>query len=137
MIQFSSLSTHQTISRMAILQRFRKYGRQQLAAMVGIGLLAAGSSYAQQPAVLALYDSVWTNPNTESSTVNADGREIVADVTRPTLTYFAAKGSRGVAPAVIICPGGGYGRLAIGHEGYEVARRFAQWGIAAFVLKYR
>lgn len=96
-----------------------------------------GTATAQQPIVMPLYDSVWSSPNTESSTVNADGREIVADVTRPTVTYFAAKGSRGFAPAVIICPGGGYGRLAVGHEGYEVARRFAAWGIAAFVLKYR
>ncbi|MBC7874680.1 MAG: alpha/beta hydrolase, partial [Ferruginibacter sp.] len=34
-------------------------------------------------------------------------------------------------------PGGGYGRLAIDHEGIEVAKAFNEKGITAFVLKYR
>jgi acetyl esterase/lipase len=38
---------------------------------------------------------------------------------------------------VIICPGGGYGILAIDHEGYQVAKRFNEMGVTAFVLKYR
>jgi acetyl esterase/lipase len=39
--------------------------------------------------------------------------------------------------AIIICPGGGYGILAASHEGSDVAKLFTQWGITAFVLKYR
>ncbi|HEX8608675.1 MAG TPA: alpha/beta hydrolase, partial [Pedobacter sp.] len=39
--------------------------------------------------------------------------------------------------AVIICPGGGYGILAIDHEGFNVAKRFTEMGVTAFVLKYR
>jgi acetyl esterase/lipase len=38
---------------------------------------------------------------------------------------------------VIICPGGGYARLAIDHEGYQVAKAFNKKGITAFVLKNR
>ena len=38
--------------------------------------------------------------------------------------------------AVIVCPGGGYARLA-DHEGIPVAERFNQAGLHAFVLKYR
>ena len=38
---------------------------------------------------------------------------------------------------MIICPGGGYTNLAMGYEGTDVALRFNQSGIAAFVLKYR
>ena len=37
----------------------------------------------------------------------------------------------------MICPGGGYGSLAISYEGYDVAKRFNENGISAFVLKYR
>ena len=40
------------------------------------------------------------------------------------------------APAVVVCPGGAYGGLAIGHEGYQVAEWFAARGFAAVVLKY-
>lgn len=38
---------------------------------------------------------------------------------------------------VVICPGGGYSRLAIDHEGVQVARWLAENGITAAVLKYR
>lgn len=40
------------------------------------------------------------------------------------------------APAVVICPGGAYGGLAIGHEGHQVAQWFVARGYAAVVLKY-
>ena len=39
--------------------------------------------------------------------------------------------------SIIICPGGGYSRLAIDHEGVEVAKALNLKGITAFVLKYR
>ena len=39
--------------------------------------------------------------------------------------------------AVIICPGGGYSRLAMDHEGKQVAEWMTQRGISAFVLTYR
>lgn len=43
----------------------------------------------------------------------------------------------GLCPAVVIFPGGGYTRLAINHEGIDIARWFAARGAAAFVVKYR
>ncbi len=39
--------------------------------------------------------------------------------------------------AVVVCPGGGYGGLAMGHEGRDIAEWLRSQGIAAFVLKYR
>ena len=41
------------------------------------------------------------------------------------------------APAVVICPGGGYGGLAIDKEGHDVARWLNSLGITGIVLKYR
>ena len=40
-------------------------------------------------------------------------------------------------PAVIVCPGGGYARLAANHEGRQVANYLNSLGVAAFVLRYR
>ena len=40
-------------------------------------------------------------------------------------------------PAVVVCPGGAYLGLAIGYEGHDVARWFADRGMVAVVLKYR
>ncbi|MGD0036697.1 MAG: alpha/beta hydrolase [Bacteroidota bacterium] len=58
-------------------------------------------------------------------------------VTDPTLEMYPAPVQHSSGTAVIICPGGGYGRLAIDHEGSVVAAKLNQWGITAFVLKYR
>lgn len=58
------------------------------------------------------------------------------DVTEPTLTvYKAEQGNTG--KAVVILPGGGYGLVAIHHEGHDLARVLAARGITAAVLKYR
>jgi acetyl esterase/lipase len=58
------------------------------------------------------------------------------DADRPTLTiYRAARGPSGTG--VVVAPGGGYGALAMDHEGRQVAAYFNAMGVSAFVLKYR
>jgi acetyl esterase/lipase len=61
----------------------------------------------------------------------------VSNVHHPTLLPYPALGSRHTGTAVIICPGGGYGLLALEREGTLVARRLNAIGVSAFVLKYR
>jgi acetyl esterase/lipase len=56
---------------------------------------------------------------------------------RPTLTLFLPEGQHEPCAAVVVCPGGGYGHLATGHEGREVGEWLNSLGISAFVLKYR
>jgi len=59
-----------------------------------------------------------------------------ADTDTPTITaYRAPRGSSGTA--IIVAPGGGYGALAIEHEGRQWAYWYNAMGITAFVLKYR
>jgi len=56
---------------------------------------------------------------------------------KPTLTtYLPAKGKAN-GTAVVVCPGGGYGFLAMDHEGKQVAQWLNERGVTAFVLKYR
>ena len=61
----------------------------------------------------------------------------ILHVTVPELIAFYPQQPDSFKAAVIICPGGGYQRLAIEHEGYDVAKTLNRMGIAAFVLKYR
>jgi len=62
---------------------------------------------------------------------------IISKITRPTLTAFLPPKEKANGAAVLICPGGGYSIVAAGHEGYDVAKKFNEFGVAAFVLKYR
>lgn len=61
----------------------------------------------------------------------------VAKVSKPTITVYLPDAESATGAAVVICPGGGYGRLAIDKEGHDVARWLAGFGVAGVVLKYR
>lgn len=73
----------------------------------------------------------------EAAPVGLDGVMRVSKVSVPTLTVFLPAKAKATGAAVIICPGGGYGILAIEKEGYHVAKKFNEIGVTAFVLKYR
>ena len=54
----------------------------------------------------------------------------------PTLHLYPAKAD-GPRAAVVVCPGGGYGMLAKGHEGHDIGVWLNSQGVSAFVLTYR
>ena len=62
---------------------------------------------------------------------------IAFKVETPTITAFIPEKTKATGAAVLICPGGGYGVLVMGKEGYDIATYFSSQGVAAFVLKYR
>jgi acetyl esterase/lipase len=58
-------------------------------------------------------------------------------VDKPKLTVYRASAEDANGAAVVVCPGGGYGRLAADHEGKQVAEWLNSLGVSAFVLQYR
>lgn len=111
-----------------------------------LGLAMATDLHAQTTAagtaapVLPLYTGSIpdSKPSQVQETREASGDRItVANVVQPTLTVFVPSREKANGTSVIICPGGGYAMLAMGHEGYDVARRLNELGVTAFVLKYR
>ena len=63
--------------------------------------------------------------------------EVVANVTKPSLTVFRPTPDIANGTAIVVCPGGGFVALSINDEGTDVAKYLAAKGITAFVLKYR
>jgi acetyl esterase/lipase len=59
----------------------------------------------------------------------------VTNVSDPTLTVYRPETPNGTS--VIVCPGGGYGILAIEHEGTQVCEWLNSLGVTAMLLKYR
>jgi acetyl esterase/lipase len=59
------------------------------------------------------------------------------DKDKPKLILYLASEKAANGAAVVICPGGGYGGLAIGHEGHEIAKWFNEQGVSAFICDYR
>ena len=60
---------------------------------------------------------------------------IATEIGEPLMTVFRPARPNGAA--ILVIPGGGYIRVTIDKEGFETARRWAEAGITAFVLRYR
>ena len=56
---------------------------------------------------------------------------------QPSLTPYLPPAEKATGAAVVVFPGGGYGHLAVDHEGRQVAEWLNQHGVAAFVVRYR
>ena len=55
----------------------------------------------------------------------------------PTLSIYTPPAEKRQRAAVVICPGGGYQHLAVGHEGTEIVEWLNSHGITAGILRYR
>lgn len=106
--------------------------------LLTVTLLALNTKiFCQQPAIFLYPDGVPNSKKAPTDYLETREGNNVRMVTDPSITpYFPAKDKANGA-AIVICPGGGYGFLAVESEGAEVARKFNEIGITAFVLKYR
>ena len=66
-----------------------------------------------------------------------DGSTRVYEISNPFYAVFKPVPSVKNNKAIIVCPGGGYVRLAVEKEGYSVARFLTGLGYTVFVLQYR
>ena len=60
-----------------------------------------------------------------------------AEEDKPSITVYFPEKSKATQGGVLICPGGGYVTLALGHEGWQVAKWYNEQGITAAILRYR
>jgi acetyl esterase/lipase len=61
----------------------------------------------------------------------------VYNVSRPSLSVYPAPSAIATGTAAIVCPGGGYTRLAMAKEGAGLTHWLNQLGVTVFLLKYR
>lgn len=92
-------------------------------------LLASAMLMAQRPATEPASFPLWNGP--------APGALGTTEKDIPTLTPWPAAPERANGAAVVVCPGGGYGGLAVDHEGAQIAQWLNSLGVSAFVLRYR
>ena len=55
----------------------------------------------------------------------------------PTATVYLPPATDKPTGAIVIYPGGGYGHLAIDHEGHQIARWANEMGLAGIIVSYR
>lgn len=98
---------------------------------MGLFVLSQTWLHAQQPLELKLWPEGMPNDNG----MTCQEENGVLYVAEPTLTVYPATEGNGMA--IMACPGGGYGKLAMDHEGKDMAAWFNNQGITYAVLKYR
>ncbi|MDT8301955.1 MAG: alpha/beta hydrolase [Sedimentisphaerales bacterium] len=67
----------------------------------------------------------------------APGAKGSEDGDKPSLTIYLPAKEIATGAAVVIYPGGGYGHLAMDHEGHQIAQWLNSFGVAGFILQYR
>jgi len=87
--------------------------------------LALGPALAAEPKVQ------WLWPQ------GAPGAKGDREADKPTLTIYLPEAAKANGAAVVICPGGGYGFVAMDHEGHQIARWLNGLGVAGFIVDYR
>ncbi len=90
-----------------------------------MALLAVGTGTAQTPETRLLWPK------------GAPGALGEAESDKPSITIYLAPQEKASGAAVVVYPGGGYGALALDHEGKQIAEWLNARGIAAFIVKYR
>lgn len=88
-------------------------------------LLASQQSYSVEPLKLNLW---------EGEAPLATGNE-PKDV--PHVIVYIPENSTKPTGAIVICPGGGYGGLAMDHEGHQIAAWANDMGLAGVIVSYR
>jgi acetyl esterase/lipase len=115
---------------------------QQRIALTVLALVLVSTSSLCQRTTIKVWDKnipgAIENPAYKTVTTYDNGNKPrISKVTDPTLDFYPPPAGKSTGVAIVICPGGGYARLAIDLEGYLVAEWLNRLGIAAFVLTYR
>lgn len=122
---------------MTTTRPFRQTSKALLLALLGTPVAHAGPTTVDVWPEAKMPGQAAKQP--ESEIQRNDGFQRITNVSRPTLTLFPAPRKDGApaAPAMIVCPGGGYSYTVIDKEGTEIAAWLNSAGYTALVLKYR
>lgn len=105
--------------------RLRRYAIVHPTVLLACAFLVGGSLLAAEPKT----ELLWPD--------GAPGAKGDKPADKPTLTIWLPDAAKASGAAVVVCPGGGYGHLAVDHEGKQIGQWFNAMGVTAFVLEYR
>ncbi len=110
--------------------------KRKLTSLLLLLVLVAGGVVAQparKPFDIKLWPQGLPNTNGVDTTPFDDAKGNF----EPSIRVFLPSPALATGRVIVACPGGGYGALAMNHEGYDWAPFFNKHGIALVVLKYR
>src|SRR5207302_9852698 len=112
-------------SRFSIIALMLRYNMKRISQLAVFGVLLF-------PGLLAIAAEPKTELLWPAGAPEAKGADVKD---KPTLIIYLPDKPSGAG--IVICPGGGYGGLAMDHEGYQIGRWLNDHGIAGFICDYR
>jgi acetyl esterase/lipase len=104
---------------------------QSFSLLMGLCLAVSTGMNNERPSLAAGPDPILLWPDGAPGAVGTEAAD------RPEIRIYPADESNSNGACVVVCPGGGYGALAMDHEGHQIARWYNTIGVSAVVLKYR
>jgi acetyl esterase/lipase len=111
--------------------------RLALALTLTVTALITGSRAAEPVKEILLWPTGHPGNAGGEPTVGGSPEWLELDKENPSITPFLPEPDKRNGSAVVICPGGGYGHHAMGHEGQAIAEWLRDRGVAGIVLRYR
>lgn len=111
--------------------------------LLAILLFLFGMEYKAQAQAQSLNIKIWSEkiPGAVKEAgywpIPSEEERCITKISNPEMEVFLPSKEKANGTAVLIFPGGGYGVVCIHHEGYDLAKWFAERGVAGIVLKYR
>ena len=125
------MKNYAVLNRKTAFVRRKEMNRCLRTALIGLVVVMASSVTVATAAAPDSREVVLLWPD------GAPGARGSDDGDKPSLTLYLPAKDKANGAAVVICPGGGYGHLAMDHEGHQIAQWLNSLGVAGFILKYR
>ena len=125
------MKNYAVLNRKTAFVRRKEMNRCLRTALIGLVVVMASSVTVATAAAPGSREVVLLWPD------GAPGARGSDDGDKPSLTLYLPAKDKANGAAVVICPGGGYGHLAMDHEGHQIAQWLNSLGVAGFILKYR
>lgn len=108
------------------IAKFPRVKQTALALMAALTMVIAAASADAAPPKVEL---LWPNGAPDAKGQRPEDQ--------PKLLVHLADPDKANGAAVVVCPGGGYGHLAMDHEGQQIADWLNSLGVSAFICDYR
>ena len=96
----------------------------------------------EQSGATEIIENYWNNSNAPHSNFETRDEKLndrlhFSQTSQTDFYIYKADPSKATGQGIVVLPGGGYSKVCIAHEGFEIAKYFQSLGISCVVVKYR
>ena len=96
----------------------------------------------EQSGATEIIENFWNNTNAPHSNFETRDEKIndrlhFSQTSQTDFYIYKADPAKATGQGIVVLPGGGYSKVCIAHEGFEIAKYYRDLGISCVVVKYR